>query len=587
MPNDPKSIPFLPAEQSAPAPDPQAFRELYQSLIGSEANRRLSIISLADQLDQMSDAAVIRDALTAEEFANLRHILYAVCLDDVLEYLIPTGTQESSRFLLARYYHAIQLLGAPGDGASLEELYLYGLLCTALDYQREARDTFQKALALQPDNAAVRSALACITDCISFPRFQMDFFTRCQNAWMSIAALLKDPSKVCEDSSWASEIARKNFRLWAGLDVQLTATDPTRGSLEISIQRDWQLHVFPAEFAAAVAHAILPDKVRLTWAFYPVLYFNTTDDETKGSRMLFVFNTKVVLRDTPEHDGVHVKVYHKDLAPHAAAPEALDAVSREMAEMLSLEDFLIAIRSVEILTEPPAEADGSLYQLPDLLESLGYPLDHFLGDLEERRMRRTYTRQPAEGTPLRLRDDITKGDTILWRLQEEYERNETAAADYYMDHGIAPVFLAWPRSIMDCGEDVFLQNLVSALGKRDLNNTLKILGKASGTEYCYLDLLLWNTFAATDAIEAYFAKIPGGDAVRIQSFYWDAQPCPVSLAYLEAHASFQLDRGTVSYRASARPQNPHNAPPQKPKGKPKSKKKNAAKAKRKHSKKFH
>ena len=160
---------------------------------------------------------------------------------------------------------------------------------------------------------------------------------------------------------------------------------------------------------------------------------------------------------------------------------------------------------------------------------------------------------------------------------------ETAAMDRFMDRGIAPVFLAWPRDIMNCDEETFTQRLQDAIEK-GAHGSAMVLGRASGTQYCYLDLLAWTTIPLVSAAEAFFSRIPGGDGARIQSFYYDAAPCPVSSQVLSAASMLHPSGLPFPLEASG----PTGAPA---KGaapiRPKNKKKNAAKAKRKHQKKFH
>ena len=92
--------------------------------------------------------------------------------------------------------------------------------------------------------------------------------------------------------------------------------------------------------------------------------------------------------------------------------------------------------------------------------------------------------------------------------------------------------------------------------------------------------MIYNTFEIVHFIEKYFSRIPGGSAVRIQSFYPDAAPCPVSRAYLLEHSKWAINGTPVVYDTF--PDVSRTGPAKKP-----SKKKNAAKAKRKHQKKFH
>ncbi len=243
-----------------------------------------------------------------------------------------------------------------------------------------------------------------------------------------------------------------------------------------------------------------------------------------------------------------------------------------MSSVLCGADFCILILSIQVMRQQPSNCTGTIATLPQQLQDLGCSLEHQEIAVETDRMFRSYSRKPNPDAGKQLRDDILEGVTACWRLHVEYSTRQTETADYYMDRGVAPVFLAWPRSIMNCDQEEFNSRVFNALIDNVGPHCVKFLGRAFGSLYCYLDLLLFDVYSVVEFVEKYFSKIPGGDSVRIQSFYYDAAPCPVSRAYLKEH-NMMVAGIPVLYDGSVR-----KAPQ-----KPKEKKKNAAKAKRKHS----
>ncbi len=301
----------------------------------------------------------------------------------------------------------------------------------------------------------------------------------------------------------------------------------------------------------------------------------------KDGTELDISEIETAVEDNAAHKGARVKVHCSALSQYCSYPEMNSLFTHVVECVLGVADFCINVRDVEYVRSMSRKPTGTLDTLPEQLRAAGYTMGHSIDEVAPIRMRRTYRRPQADAVQ-RLRDDIRTGNTICWALQEDYEHNRTDTADRYMDRGIAPVFLAWPQSIMDCGEEEFTQDLVDSLGEGDVQYNVLVLGRASGTQYCYLDLLAWSPLQLVEAVEKHFARIPGGDAVRIQSFYYDAYPCPVTMARTLEHCNLGTPDSAMQ-RPSVSPASRSTQPSV---VRPKEKKKNAAKAKRKHSKKF-
>lgn len=527
-----------------PMNGPSLIRTLCDQILRGGPSQKDTVWALTESLVLYDDPDVLTAGRTASALQTVRQAVFETTLEDLNKAGAPLQvTDPKNRCRLAADYHTIQLLKPPADGAPYEELVIYATLCAALERYQEGRLSSQKALALQPDSAYLQASLAFLSDCASLPRFSIAFISRCHHAWHLVTDLLQMYGTGRLDAASLYGNVRKAFQLLTGLRVDVSL-DNTLGNALMFSPLDWQCSYFLSSKAIALGNQMVPGAIREAWAADTAALSSAKVSDLVGNEILEARRIRTALEDTPDHRGVHVKLFHPAITPYASRAGMLEQLSAAVACALdTTADYCILIRSVELLSTRLPSFTGTLANLKDQLRALGYTTGHAPEEIEPVAMRRTYTRQPGEGTAPRLRDDITQGETLLIALQEEYERHETACADYFMNRGVAPVFLAWPRSIMDCGPAEFTQRLVEELGKEDggdVGHNMKVLGQASGTQYCYLDLLLWSPTYILKAMEAYLARIPGGDAFRIQSFYWDAYPCPISFAYVVEHNALNI-----------------------------------------------
>ncbi len=572
MPNELSPIALAILARATMKNNPENIRDLYTKIAQRDSLCNRYVLLFSDFLYDVFPMDAVRSALTEEEIRNLRSCVFTVFLQELRGFIQPGDPPiPALRQLMEEFYHAIQLLGPVTEQDSFEDQAVYAYLCARLDRYREARDISQRLLARKPDNAFVKALLAYASGRMSFPQFRFSFVSRCSHAWSVFALALQDYQKGHVNGDMLSGDTKNTFAIWTGLSVFLDCLSPEKGgTLHFSV-KDWQLSLFPSQAAIAVGLAELPPKVSAVWH---------ADFSTSGSSIRIVLEdgsskslgeALTVVKDTPKHEGVHLQVFHPILAYGTTPSDIMEACEKEVASVLGTPDYCMLIRSIQVLKRRPSNDTGTIDNLKEQLKALGYTLGHDLSEVETGRMFRKYTRKPQEGPMQRLRDDIRRGETVLWQLQDDYDRNETAAADYFMNLGIAPVFLAWPNSLPDGQEEA----LYAVLLNPAVALSLKPLGKAYGTQYNYMDLLVFNIPVVVQALEKFLSGLPGGDAVRIQSFYCDAVPSPVSLSQRKAQSSIpNLDK--FFHPDSSR------TPPQKSK----EKKKNPAKAKRKHSKRF-
>ncbi len=556
------------------------IRYLYDEIAANTAMRGQSIKMFKEFVSPVADPELIASCLTEEERRNLRDVFLQTALKDLSAGADSAMRADSFfRYGLEQDYRVLQLLQPLTSEDKAEDLLTYATLCFAVDRCREAQDLFQVLSSLLPGNLFVQSSLAFQTSCVSLPRFRHNFISRCKFAWKNVFFMAQKfhAGELNLDDLQAA--ARNNFAIWTGLELIVAYASDGTGTFALS-PLEWRQDLIPLQTALDIGCLEIPTDLAKRWDI-GLLNRPVGDPDRPGRPFFAPDSIQTIAEDTPDHTGIRLQLYHPFLPTAPAGTNLVALLSNEVSSLLGTPDFCLLIHSIEPLTEPPQSSTGMLESLPQQLEALGYTLDHDMDEVEPLRLHREYTRQPQEGADLPLRDDITRGDTVCWPLQEEYDRYETAAMDRFMDQGIAPVFLAWPRSIMNCDEETFTQRLQDAIAKNAAGSA-KVLGRASGTQYCYLDLLAWTTIPLVSAAERFFSRIPGGDAARIQSFYCDATPCPVSQQYLQTtsaiHPSglpFPLETSGTSFSKGTPPAHP------------KSKKKNAAKAKRKHSKKFH
>ncbi len=568
----------FPGAPDAMPPADEMLREMCNLIRHDDTEDNMRSLLTAALLYRTPDADVLLSALTEEDRQVLRLRMYRDCMATAIQDLqTRTPPNVENWHFLEFYYRAFQLLGPPAE-EDASYLSSMALLCVALDKHREAQEYLRRLLAEKPEDAFANAALPVVSDCISLPRFRVSFLTRCRMAWLTASSILEDYCNGKEEAQEVEDGVSMVFRVWTGLDVLTFCRSPKGGVLEFSLY-DWERSYYLSLRSLDIWHDEMPTSFQKAWEAQigdsPLMDVPMED----GSLLDFRDIQTALVRDK-ERKGVHLKLYHPVLAPYAASPKLRKALTKNVSSYMNGADFCVYILDVEVLSVKPDNITGTIATVSQQVADLGYTMDLPQVEIENTRMLQTFERKPKEGVISHLRDDILVGATCCMPLQTEYEANQTDTADYYMERGIAPCFIAWPRFILDCDEMTFSERLVDALLDSQIPYNGKILGRAFGTQYCYLDLLVYDTFEIVQFIEKYFARIPGGDTVRIQSFYYDAQPCPVSRAYLREHSKWSYDGTPILYDTF--PEAVRTAPPKKP-----SKKKNAAKAKRKHSKKFH
>ncbi len=554
------------------AEDIKTYQMWYDYITEDEAGRKEYTFPFVDMLYDVDNPKSATYAFTEPQLQNLREAICKDCERDLLPFLKSPTVDPAVWERLAEYYFALQVFGPPKDPN--ETLVIYTLLCIALDRHREARDCARQ-LAANPDDDGAKALLQYAEDHMSLPRFHAAFLSRSQNAWIAASASIQQYNSGKIDQLQLNEQVYKVFRIWTELPAIVDILSPKKGSI-VFTPEDWLLDLYSVRASIYAGLPSQPNELKGDWggfigasSHYEKVILGD-DTEVSFSDII----TAVV--DNAAHNGARIKIHCPAFSKYVNYGECNTLFTHAVERILGAADYCTNVRDVEYVRSMSRKPTGTLDTLAEQLEAAGYTSGHDIDDVAPIRMRRAY-RRPQTDAVQRLRDDIRTGETICWALQEDYENNRTGTADHYMNRGIAPVFLAWPRSIMDCGEEAFTQNLVDALNEGDAPYNVQVLGKASGTQYCYLDLLAWSPLYLVELVEQYFAQIPGGDAVRMQSFYYDAYPCPVSIARTQEHCSLGGEDQPTQGQA------PNGKPPA---ARPKEKKKNAAKAKRKHSKKY-
>ncbi len=562
--------------------DTRALRQWYAILTANQESREIYTFPFVDLLYDITVPMSIQAALDTEELRYLRRTVLVACQLDLIKLFQTNPLDRLLRQRLIEYYHAIQMLGPPVEDGTYLDLLVYTLLCVALDRHREARDLAKKLLTLKPQNDTAQSILEYAEDHMSLPRFYSVFITRSRNAWAAASQYILDyrRGKILQEQ--LTEQVRKVFDIWLGISADADVTSRREGIVSFT-SNNWPLDLYSVQASVYAGLPEQPDSLRENWLASVSAGARYETVLLENGAALDLSTVQTAVEDNVAHTGVRVKVYHDAISPVAACPEVQEQFTHVVEHILGAPDFCINVRAVETMRAMPRHVTGTLATLVQQIEALGYTSGHEIDDVAPIRLRRTYTQRPQAGPGPRLRDDIRKGDTICWALQDDYTHQRTDTADHYMNRGIAPVFLAWPRSIMDCDEETYTQRLINVLREGDLPYNVQVLGKASGTQYCYLDLLAWSSLQLVEALEKHLSEIPNGDTFRLQSFYYDAYPCPISMARTQEHSTLRsLNTAFLSDEPAA------SKPGVKPSAvRPKEKKENAAKARRKHNKRHH
>ncbi len=270
-------------------------------------------------------------------------------------------------------------------------------------------------------------------------------------------------------------------------------------------------------------HAPLP--VRSRWE---LLLDEPNADLDEGQvKGQVIRNRDILVRITPNTASavggkVDLLVWHPVLEQQAARGDGISALiyAKQMINnYLSLSTIVFSVGQIALAEEEPAA--GSALPLPSL--QAWFQQKHMLLDIppEEilERRRRSFTRTPAAVS--RPRADIVRGETCMPELEEIYFLRDGKGMAAFQRYGVGYWFLTIPRKV--CGEDFpsFRKQLEKQVHREEMDKVF-FTGWAEGTSNCYIDFLSMDNIPMLHTLDTYFQTLPGGEDIRICSFYWNA-----------------------------------------------------------------
>ncbi len=310
------------------------------------------------------------------------------------------------------------------------------------------------------------------------------------------------------------------------------------------LQKDWG-PLFPSSFAMTAPPygrergKILLSNLHGVFSLIPMLYLKGSvpvyrwslllDDQTVRmngfalqGQQLRVQDVLVQVLPSPLYPGtnrVRFQLWHPILAKMASADPtdlAIDLATHLVNRALSSTATVLYVEQITLAQRPPAAGDGiPLSQMRDWFQARQLPLDIPMDQVMAYRGYR-YTRTPTD-VP-RPRADILRGETYMPELEEiTFLRNRKAMATLQR-YGMGYWFLTIPKAV--CGKDFY--QFRCRLAYHMANGSTYLIGWAEGTRYNYVDFLSVDGKAALNTLHTYFQTLPGGEDIRICSFYWNS-----------------------------------------------------------------
>ena len=225
---------------------------------------------------------------------------------------------------------------------------------------------------------------------------------------------------------------------------------------------------------------------------------------------------------------------------------AADILNHIMVLFLPADIAALYVGKISVADRPfgPQEETIPLTALEDWFEDRDLCLDFSLKRALHHRVY-AFTREP--GMVSRPRGDILRGETCMPELEEIYFLRNGKGVAAFQRYGVGYWFLIVPKKV--CGEDfpAFRDALIQAVREEE-GDTVCFTGWAEGTRNCYLDFLSLSGISALRTLQIYCKDLPGGEDIRISSFYWNAVPRTLDYAKetkKQAHLGQPMEAGSV------------------------------------------
>ncbi len=138
-----------------------------------------------------------------------------------------------------------------------------------------------------------------------------------------------------------------------------------------------------------------------------------------------------------------------------------------------------------------------------------------------------FTRTPVAVS--RPRADIVRGETCMPELEEICFLRDGKGMAALQRYGVGYWFLIVPNAVCGGNFPAFRDRLIQAV-RREEGDTVCFTGWAEGTRNCYIDFLSLDNYSVLPTLHRYCEDLPGGEGIRISTFYWNAVPRTMDIA---------------------------------------------------------
>lgn len=252
----------------------------------------------------------------------------------------------------------------------------------------------------------------------------------------------------------------------------------------------------------------MPDCLKSRWKFNP---FNKGTDKAFGFRMFGtdIDTSRIMIRASyiKESDSFHISYYEKNL-------NKLSEDESDSAMWVMLENTLgegIEFKYIDEI-ERASKSKGDMISLPDLKKHIKKTLESYGQKFVEnpKEVYSGYRMKPQESDDLRY--DVITGTTCLDSLVDDYYNDSTDIFDHINSFGAKAVFIIFPNPYELDGNDIIdlRHELEDRISEEILEpmNLGQVIGGATGTHNCYIDLIVFDFFAFINSVTPILEQYP-------------------------------------------------------------------------------
>ena len=387
--------------------------------------------------------------------------------------------------------------------------YRMGYAHYFLDKKGPALKYFMKASEIEPED---EDCDAFISNCIkrlTLPIYARNFRTRVLMAWLTFADQEKEIRRLLGkknkplDQEEAHVMAFKIFRYC--MNYFEFSIGFNGGKYEITFSPLGN-SITLLELSFLKQHA--PEAVLKHWDI--VIGRAATNDNHHMVGDVELSNDELQLWLSEDNGKLKISAYCPKLKgvmanSFKAASKVVEAIIYTAIGEIA---YMRYVRELELLDEPKADKHILLCDLQKELSSMGCDLNIDAQQYLETNFDR-YTRKVDEEPSKIWRDDIVAGSTCVPELIEGYFNDDESAIDKLHDDGVAAGFIAYSLDSFD-GDDrtdkifAFREAFEEYLSQDGLDDVVKVVGGATGVDFGYVDVLVWDLVPFLDAAKAFF-----------------------------------------------------------------------------------